>query len=89
MAERSISAKKLVPLRVTRIITPEPDSQHRYWGSYKYYLEVALPEDGDHWLNGNFMHEEGLTPFNREMKDLMLSAIFSRIEDLKELVVNK
>ena len=85
VVEKGIPTKKLVPFRITKITHDPPDAKGRYWGTHHYLLEVAFPEDGDHFLNGKIMVEECLLPFDKNLKNLMIAAMYSRIEDIKEL----
>lgn len=87
MAERCVSAKKMIPLKIVSIIRPKPfNKKGEYYEGVKYLLTTALPEDGDYYLNGKDFPEGLLIKFNKEIKDYMLGAIYSRIEDLNELV---
>ena len=86
VAEKCVSAKKLVPLRVISIVRPKVHKNGKVYDGYHYHLEVALPEDGDFYLNGRVFPEGLLIKFSKEIKDYMLGAIYSRIEDLNELV---
>jgi len=87
VAEKAVSAKKMVPMRIVSIIRPEPDRRGRIFDSqgYEYVLETALPEDGDFFLNGKKFPEGLLQPFSMIVADYMLGGIYSRIEDIKEL----
>ena len=86
VAEKCISAKKIVPFRVTQIQHPKADKKGRIYDSYYYYLETALPDDGDHFLHGKFFPEGLLVPFNHQMKEHLLGALADRMEDINELV---
>ena len=86
VTERSISAKKIVPFKIKRVVPPEADANGRYYFGYQYLLEVALPEDGDHFLHGK-LHPEGLLmKFDHLRMETMLGAIYSRIEDIQSLI---
>lgn len=87
MTERSISAKKIVPFKIKRVFPPEPDENGKYFFGYEYLLVVALPEDGDHFLHGKVQPEGLLMKFDEERMKTMLGAIYSRIDDIQELIV--
>lgn len=74
-----------IPMKVERVVRPTASKGDIYYSGYEYVLRAVFLEDEGFFLNGKQFFEEGLAPFSQG-KDEMIGALYSRIQELEELV---